>query len=153
MNRVRRNVFLEREHARRIDELATMKNVSKSSLVAAALAAFLSPDSADKREVGIVRRLDKLTRQFDCLDRDQTILIETLALFIRHQLGMAAQVPEAQQPLIRAQGRARFASFIEQLVQHLQRGGSLAKQVSEEIAPETVQRPQAPVASDGRSAP
>jgi hypothetical protein len=141
LNRVRRNVFLEREHARRLDELATMKNVSKSSIVAAALAAFLSPDSADKREAGIVRRLDKLTRQFDCLDRDQTILIETVALFIRHQLSMAAPVPEALQPVVRAQGRARFGLFIEQLVQHLQRGGSLVRQVSEEIAPESAQRP------------
>ena len=153
MNRVRRNVFFEREHARRLDELSTMKNVSKSSIVAAALAAFLSPDSADKREGGIIRRLDKLTRQFDCLDRDQTILIETLALFIRHQLGLAAQIPEAHQPLVRAQGRARFGSFIEQLVQHLQRGGSLVKQVSEEIAPDRAQRPQGAQVTEERSAP
>jgi hypothetical protein len=137
MNRVRMNVFLEREHARRISELAVMKSVSKSSIVAAALASFLSPDSADKREAGIVRRLDKLTRQFDCLDRDQTILIETMALFIRHQLGMAAAVPEPHQAAVRAQARTRFGHFIEQLVHHLQAGGSLVRQVSQEMTPQT----------------
>ena len=51
MRRARLNLFIEPEHARRLDELATKKGVSKSSLVAAALASWLSPASGEQREV------------------------------------------------------------------------------------------------------
>jgi hypothetical protein len=135
MSRHRLNVFLERDHAARLDELAVMKRMSKSSVVAAALAAFLSPDGADRREAATVRRLDKLTRQFERLERDQAILIETVALFVRHQLSVTTPIPEAHQDAARAQGKARFEQFIEQLARHLQRGHSLVRDVFEEIAP------------------
>ncbi len=92
-----------------------MKGLSKSSIIAAALASFLSPDSADQREAAIGKRLDRLTRQFDKLERDQNILIETLALFIRYYLSVTPAVPEAHQEAARAQGQARFEQFVQQL--------------------------------------
>ena len=58
------------------------------------------------------------------LSRDQTILIETIALFIRYQLSITPPLPDAHQEAARAQGKARFQQFIEQLARHLQRGGS-----------------------------
>src|SRR5437867_727553 len=124
------------EHAKRLDELATMKGLSKSSIVAAALASFLSGDSADRREAAIAKRLDQLTRQFDKLERDQNILIETLALFVRYYFSVTLPVPEAHQQAARAQGRARFEQFVQQLARHLQRGNSLVREVHEEIFPE-----------------
>ena len=39
--------------------------------VAVALSSFLSPDGADQREAVIARRIDRLTHQFDLLERDQ----------------------------------------------------------------------------------
>ena len=79
--------------------------------------------------------LDRLSHQFDRLERDQTILIETVALFIRYTLSVSAPIPEAHQTVARAQGRSRFNQFIDQLGRHLQRGGSLVRQVHQEIAP------------------
>ena len=117
----------------RLEELATMRGLSKSSVVAAALASFLSPDGADQREAVIARRLDRLTRQFDLLERDQTILIEAVALFIRHYLTVSTPVPVAHQEAVRAQGRARFEQFVEQLGRHLHRGQSLARRLTEEL--------------------
>ena len=136
MSRARLNVFLEFEHAKRLDELATMKGLSKSSIIAAALASFLSPDCGDRREAAIARRLDQLTRQFDKLERDQNILIETVALFVRYYLSVSLPVPEAHQEAARAQGRARFEQFVQQLARHLQRGNSLIREVHEEVFPD-----------------
>ena len=136
MSRTRLNLFIEPEHAKRLDELATMKGLSKSSIVAAALASFLSPDSGDQREAAIAKRLDRLSRQLDKLERDQNILIETLALYVRYFLTVSTPVPEAHQEAARAQGRARFEQFIEQLGRHLLRGRSLVKDVVEEIQPD-----------------
>lgn len=135
MSRSRLNLFIEPEHARRLEQLAAMKGISKSSIVAAALASWLSPDSGDRREAAIAKRLDRLSRQFEKLERDQTILIETLALYVRYFLTVSTPVPEAHQEAARAQGKARFAQFIEQLGRHLMRGHSLVKDVYEEIAP------------------
>ncbi len=139
MSRARLNLFIEPDHARRLDELATMKGLSKSSIIAAALASFLSPDSGDQREAAIAKRLDRLSRQLDKLERDQNILIETLALYVRYFLTVSTPVPEAHQEAARAQGRARFEQFIEQLGRHLLRGRSLVKDVVEEIQPDQSQ--------------
>jgi hypothetical protein len=160
MTRARLNIFLQPEHARRLDELAAKKGISKSSIVAVALTSWLSPDAGDQREAAIAKRLDRLTYQFDRLERDQSILIETLALYVRVFLTVSTPVPEANQDAARAQGRARFEQFVEQLGRHLLRGRSLVKEVYEEIHPDQSQpfraagQPEAQAAmdADGSSA-
>jgi len=136
MTRARLNIFIEPEHARRLDDLAAHRGVSKSSVIAAALASFLSPDAADQREAALAKRLDRLSRQFDRLERDQNILIETVSLYVRIFLTVSLPVPEGQQDAARAQGRMRYAQFIEQLARHIQRGRSLVREIHEEVAPE-----------------
>lgn len=82
MSQARLNLFIRPDHAKRLNELAAKKGVSKSSIVAAALASWLLPDAGDQREAAIAKRLDRLSRQFERLERDQNIQIETLALFV-----------------------------------------------------------------------
>jgi hypothetical protein len=125
MSQYRLNLFIQPEHAKRLDELAAKKGVSKSSIVAAALASWLSPDAGDQREAAIAKRLDRLSRQ-----------IETLALFIRYFLTISTPVPEAHKDAARAQGKARFEQFVEQLGRHLLRGRSLVRDVVEELHPD-----------------
>lgn len=150
MSRTRLNIFIEPEHAKRLEQVAAHKGVSKSAVIAAALSSFLSPDAADQREAAIGRRLDRLSRQFDKLERDQNILIETIALYVRYFLTVSTPVPETQQDAARAQGRARYAQFVEQLARQLQRGRSLVREVHEEVFAE----PRAPRAADrDRQAP
>ena len=129
MKRTRLNLFIEPEHARRLDELAIKKAVSKSSLVATALAAWLGPTSGDQRETAMAKRLDRLSRQYERLERDQNILIETVALYVRYYLTVVTPVPEAHQDAARAQGRLRFSQFVEQLGRRLQKGRRLLDDV------------------------
>jgi len=136
-SRHRLNLFIERDHARRLDELSAKKGVSKSSIVAAALASWLSPDAADKREAAMAKRLDRLSRQFEKLERDQNILIETMALYVRYYLTVSTPLAESHQEAARAQGRARFEQFVEQLGRHILRGRSLVREVYEELEPDT----------------
>jgi len=136
MTRARLNIFIEPDHAKRLDDFSALRGVSKSAVIAAALASFLVPDSEDRREAVITKRLDRLSRQFDRLERDQSILIETLALYIRYFLTVSLPIPEGQQEAARAQGRVRYAQFIEQLARHVQRGRSLVREVHEEIEPD-----------------
>jgi len=136
MKQYRLNLFIQPEHAKRLDELAVMKGISKSSIVAAALASWLSPDAADQREAATARRLDRLSRQVERIERDQNILLETLALYVRYYLTVSTPIPEAHQDAARAQGKARFEQFVEQLGRHLLRGRSLVRDVVEELHPD-----------------
>ena len=133
--RSRLNIFIEPEHAKRLADFAAHRGASKSSVIAAALASFLSPDAMDQREAAIAKRLGRLSRQFDRLERDQAILIEAVALYVRHYLTLALPVPEQRQEAVRAQGRARYAQFVEQLARHIERGRSLVREIHEEIGP------------------
>lgn len=149
MSQARLNLFIQPDHAKRLDELAAKKGVSKSSIVAAALASWLSPDAGDQREAATAKRLDRLSRQFERLERDQNILIETLALYVRYYLTVSTPIPEAHQEVAKAQGKARFEQFIEQLGRHVLRGRSLVKEVYEEIQPEAARLAEAVMQEDG----
>lgn len=137
MSRARLNLFIDPEHAKRLNELAIKKGVSKSSLVAAAVAAWLSPTSGDQRDTAMAKRLDRLSRQFERLERDQNILIETVALYVRHYLTVSSPIPEAHQEAARAQGRLRFAQFIEQVGRRLQKGRRLFDEVQADATLDT----------------
>jgi len=149
MSQARLNLFIQHDHATRLDELAAKKGVSKSSIVAAALASWLSPDAGDQREAASAKRLDRLSRQFERLERDQNILIETMALYVRYYLTVSTPVPEAHQEAAKAQGKARFELFIEQLGRHVLRGRSLVKEVYEEIQPDASRLAEAAMQEDG----
>jgi hypothetical protein len=82
---------------RRIAELATRQRLSRSGTVEAAVASFLSPDGTDRREAAFARRLDRLSRQMQRLERNSGISTETLALFIRFWLTITPPLPNDAQ--------------------------------------------------------
>ena len=51
-------------------------------------------------------------------------------------LTVSTPIPEAHQDAARAQGKARFEQFTEQLGRHLLRGRSLVRDVVEELHPD-----------------
>ena len=112
---------------------AIRRRVSKSAIVDAAVASFLSPDGADRREAAYTRRLDRLTRQVERLERDQTIALEALGLFIRAWLTATPPLADSAQASAQAKGRERYESFIETLGRRVQQGRSLAKEVLEDV--------------------
>ncbi|OOE11715.1 CopG family transcriptional regulator [Stutzerimonas degradans] len=148
MSRARLNLFIEPDHAKRLNELAIKKGVSKSSIVAAALASWLSPVPGEQRETAMAKRLDRLSRQFERLERDQNILIETVALYVRYYLTVSTPVPEAHQEAARAQGRLRFSQFIEQLGRRVQKGRRLLDELNTDSEP--VKAPAADGVQEGR---
>ncbi len=111
--------------------------VSKSAITEAALAAFLTPERDDQRDAAIIRRLDRISRQFERLDRDQTILSESVALFVRYYLTITPPLPGAEQAPARALGKERFEYFVTQLARRLAGGKNMIRDVLEEIDPRT----------------
>ena len=86
----------------------------------AAVVSFLSPDGADRREAAFTRRLDRLSRQMQRLERDVGLTAESLALFIRFWLTITPPLPNDAQAAAQAKGRDRFEGFVEALGRRLQ---------------------------------
>jgi hypothetical protein len=70
----------------------------------------------------VARRLDRLARQGERLERDLWIAAETVALFIRFWLRVTPPLPESAQAAAQAKGRQRFDSFLETLGRRLAKG-------------------------------
>lgn len=134
MRKSRLNVYFDAALLVELEALAARRKLSKSQIVEAALAAFLSPDAADQREAAIVRRLDRLTRAVERLERDVTVGNEALALFVKFWLTTTPPLPDTMRDAAQAKGRERYEGFVEALGRRLAKGGTLAKEVSEECA-------------------
>jgi len=131
--RDRMNVYFPPELLKQISELADRKKLSRSAIVEAAVASFLSPDGADRREAAFTRRLDRLSRQMQRLERDVGLTAETLALFIRFWLTITPSLPNDAQAAAQAKGRERFEGFVEALGRRLQKGQSFLREIPEDI--------------------
>jgi predicted transcriptional regulator len=114
---------------------AARKRVPQALVVETALSSFLSPDSFERTETALGRRLDRLTRQVERLERQITISNEALALFVRFWLAATPALPDAAQPAAQAKGRERYEGFVEAVGRRLAKGQSLAKEVSFEVDP------------------
>ncbi|ABC21615.1 helix-turn-helix protein, CopG [Rhodospirillum rubrum F11] len=143
--RDRMNVYFPPAMVREIGELADRRKLSRSAIVEAAVASFLSPDGADRREAAFTRRLDRLSRQVQRLERDLGITAETLALFVRFWLTITPPLPEDAQASAQIKGRRRYENFVETLGRRLQKGQSFLREIPDDITP----APQEPNSEDG----
>jgi hypothetical protein len=126
--------YLETAVACDLGALATRRRVPATRIVEAAVASFLSPDGADQTEGAITRRLDRLTRTMDRLERDQQITGEALALFIRFWLTTTPPLPDDLREAAQAKGRERYRSFVETLARRLAKGTTLSRELTREVA-------------------
>ena len=131
--RNRMNVYFPPAMLTQIAELADRQKLSRSAIVEAAVASFLSPDGADRREAAFARRLDRLSRQMQRLERGVGISTEALALFVRFWLTVTPPLPNEAQSAAHAKGRERYEGFIEALGRRIQKGQSLLDEIPEDV--------------------
>lgn len=119
--RVRYQLFLPKEVARRFEDLAAGPGASKSSILAAALTSFMNRRGASELEERFQIRLDRISRQLERIERNGHIELESLALFVRYMLTVNAPLAEEDE-VARAIGRDRFAAFVARVGQQLATG-------------------------------
>lgn len=147
--RTRMNVYFDPELLKQVEMLALRRNVSKSAIVEASVASFLSGDAADRLEAAMSRRLDRLGRQIDGLDEDLAVLGETLSLFIRFWLTVTPPLSENAQSSARAKGAERFDGFMQSLGRRLATGDRFLKELSRDMpAPSMPDEPADETAAD-----
>jgi predicted transcriptional regulator len=121
---------------RRLSDYAARKRVSQAVVVEAALESYLSPDGPERLEAALVRRLDRLSRASERLERHVTIGNEALALFVRFWLTSTPPVPEAMLSAAQAKGRERYDAFVDALGRRLAAGKGLADDIPREVGAE-----------------
>ncbi len=127
-------------------DYAGRKRISQALVVEAALASFLSPDASERMEAAISRRLDRHTRQLERLEHHVKISNEAIALFVRFWLTTTPALPDTARAAAQATGNERYRGFIEALGRRIEKGQSLAIEISEDLEPFT----ESPSTTDSR---
>ena len=128
--RTKHTFRLPPELAGKLADYAARKHVPQALVVEAALASHLSPDGADRLEAALARRLDRMSRQIERLERHVTISNEALAVFVRFWLTSTPPLPDTALSAAQTKGRERYEGFVEALGRRLARGRKLADEVS-----------------------
>lgn len=129
--KVETKVYLPADLAKALDQLSIRTRRPKSEIVRAALASFMSPDGAERTEAALLRRLDRMNKHMERLEREAQVGNEALAIFIRTWLGATPVISAADEPATRALGQKRYGNFIQALSRRLSSGASLADQAFE----------------------
>lgn len=131
--KVRNTFYLPLELQARLDRLAKARNLSRTSIIEAAIASILSADADDRQEAAFTRRLDQMSRQLQRLERDTLILTDMTALFIRFWLTATEPIAPQYQAEAKAKGNQRFDGFTITLAKHLQQGKHFKNEIPEDL--------------------
>jgi predicted transcriptional regulator len=133
--RTKHTFRLPPELAGRLADYAGRKRVSQAVVVEAALASHLSADGADRLEAALAKRLDRMSRQIERLERHISIANETMALFVRFWLITTPPLPDGAKNAAQAKGRERYDGFVEALGRRIAKGRTFADEVMKDIDP------------------
>jgi predicted transcriptional regulator len=131
--KVRLSVYLDPDVMHSLADYADRRNQSRSLIAEAAIASFLSPDADERREATTTKRLDRIDRRMQRLERDLGVSIEAMAVFVLFWLTSTPQVPDAAQAAIRSKGRERYGGFLAALGRRLATGPKLRQEVVEDV--------------------
>lgn len=127
------SVYLDPDIMAMLADYAARREQSLSMIAEAAIASFLSPDDAERREAVFAKRLDQIDRRMTRLERDVGISVETLAIFVRFWLATTPALPETAAQAARAKAGERYEGFITALGRRLAKGPKLRQEISEDV--------------------
>lgn len=130
MKKIQLSIYLDPDIFRTLDAFAKRRGQPRSLVAEAAIASFLSPDDSDRREAAFAKRLDRIARLLERLERNDSVTLETIALFIRFWLTSTPALPEHSSASARAKGAERYDRFVEALGRRLSSGSTVLKEVS-----------------------
>lgn len=131
--KTRMNVYFDPDLLKKVEALALRRNISKSAVIEAAVASFLSADASERLEAVFARRMDRIGRQIDGLDEDLAIVGETLSLFIRFWMTLTPPLSDSGEASARAKGNERFERFLQSLGRRLATGDRFLKELSRDV--------------------
>ena len=129
----RHHLYLDEALTEELDRLARKPGTSKSGIISDALRAYLARGAGKEADTVLKARLDRFSGIINRIERNQDVLLETLALYVRWQLTITPPLPESEQAAARAAGEARFQSFIDQLSRRMAAGRGLGQELVQRL--------------------
>ena len=148
-------VYLTDDVARRFRIALRRSGMTKSALVNQALARLLDPPATSDPGQDEHRVLKVLLERVRWLQRETTVLTETLAMFIRYFLMLTPPLPEREREAAQTIGRQRYDVFVREIASRIVSDKGLISNVMRVIVethPELAARAVAEAAARERSA-
>ncbi|HTN59963.1 MAG TPA: CopG family transcriptional regulator [Devosia sp.] len=124
-------LYLDPKLGARLEKLAAKPGATMTNIVSDALRDLLDRQGNDALDERIKERMDKSSGQLGRIERDQRVILESLALFIRYQLTISNPVPDSQLAAMQALGNERFQTFIDEVGRRLAKGMGLGAEITE----------------------
>ena len=121
VGQVRHQLFIPGELSERLAAFAAKPGVTRSSILAEALDAWLTRKGVSELQQVFGTRLDTMTRALARIERNSQIEIEILALLVRYLLAAVPPLAEGDEAG-RAQGRERFEWFTVKVAEAFRTG-------------------------------
>jgi hypothetical protein len=130
-------LYLDPKLGRELESLGKKPGATMTQIVSDALRAHLDGNGAEPLEQRFRQRLDRIGGQLNRIERDERVILESLALFIRYQLTLSNPLPESQLAALQAQGNKRFQTFIDEVGRRLAKGTDLGAEIAQKakVAP------------------
>jgi predicted transcriptional regulator len=125
-SKTRHQFYLPDVLSAKLDALADKPGTSKTAILSDALTAWLDRAGAQEVEERFGPRFDRLSRCIERAEQKIDVLIETLGLFVHHQMTLTAHQPPFDRETAQL-GLDRYQRFTDQVGRRLaQRHGSVA---------------------------
>jgi len=109
------------------------RGVSKSEIIEAAIKAYVTPESYQKKDLAIARSLERIERRMKIVERNQEVIAETVSLFVRGWLTNTLELPEEEKALAERAGGRRFRKFLDALTSRLKAGQTLFGDLPDDV--------------------
>lgn len=122
MKKARLSVYLDAPVMAALGDFAARRRQSLSLVAEAAISSFVSPEQSTE---ALIRRLGKLERHLQKMERNSLITSEALMVYVWYWLLATPPLPEHSDGAVRASATERYDTFMETLGQRLAKDGSL----------------------------
>ena len=117
----------------KLADAARKPKETRSKIIDKALAAYFSYEVEDKRDEGIIARLDVLARHDARHTRDLNLATETFSLFVLYYLTMTPELQDDDKQDLADEGVLKFKLFVNRLGGYMRGGGRTLFRALEDI--------------------
>lgn len=124
-------LYLDPKLGRELEALGKKPGTTMTQIVSDALRAHLDGNGAESLDQRFKQRLDRIGAQLNRIERDERVILETLALFIRYQLTISNPIPESQLAAMQTLGNDRFQTFVDEVGRRIAKGNGIGAEIAE----------------------
>lgn len=137
MRKQRVHIRLSDKQIEKLQRAADAPGVTKSAIVEDALALYFDPRRRQTLEAALMGRMDAFDLRQGAIERDATLIVETLGQFILYWLTRADPLPDGERDAAHLLGQKRFQYFIDQVAMKIGSDQTLSARLVDAIGLDT----------------